>query len=508
MSSLKIDSIYNPGSKVGGFVIDTPKDEGLHSREQLWTFQQRHRGTGITKSNSRTLIKIKEKCDSEEITNINNKRDDNENTKVKSNKDINDGPLSPKGKPKGVLTFRQKPNSKVVDSQSNVSSASSTRSGRVSYSSALTIGKTLYNHIRSEYKDEMKAIHSEKMKNKITKSLDKFPELASTLTKLGYMKVAKNVVHYGGGFFGRQADKRYPEVCRSLTSIEDKGPHILKFRCSKIDDENVEHRNLPGKEARELSKRLGNLESIPIVQKTLRQNSCPESLLEPQDESSSENSTDAKPKQCSSRYDDKKSLFLLEHARRKEDRDKRIQILEEQQKNALPPAPIISKHSFVERRIKFENRSKKVTFSEVTCISPVLSAKNTTKRTKVECETQTDGPMEMIESPKPAIKKAFQKSISPPERAVSDMSIDLPSHKYGPTTHSKIVRDEQQAAKVNPIAWRNMRNEDSENDNEWVKRVIETSNLVDDTAYDTFARTKFPKLSSDSHSRHRNNTTL
>jgi hypothetical protein len=53
------------------------------------------------------------------------------------------------------------------------------------------------------------------------KSSEKFPEVSSSLSKLGYLKAGKNAVHYGGGFFGRNGnnDRKYADLHRSWTVL-------------------------------------------------------------------------------------------------------------------------------------------------------------------------------------------------------------------------------------------------------------------------------------------------
>ncbi|OWF55286.1 uncharacterized protein LOC110461814 isoform X1 [Mizuhopecten yessoensis] len=466
----KIDKAFNVGSvgnlehskthigKLRRYLIDNPKDEGLKRRETLWDFQQKNRGA---------LVRIKGEISGKIIVNDQNGRtspnsDENHQTLDKSSE-------IEKGRNFKAIQFKKLKRKQRLESRvllgSNDLSDVRGKDPSVTYSTSLRIGNNIFNQMKAAEQPKSSSqnmIYSDDVKKAIVRSIDKLPDLSASLSKLGYLKMTKNVVHYGGGFFGRHSERPYAKMRRSWSTLSP--PEVRE----RIHGRVVAPTTAPSQENKTenttllLQKRLEYLDTLSIQQSTSHRASTSSRDEESGSVSTTDNSSKKTSKSLMSKttqqttLDDKRSLPIIDHARK---REKRLRKLREQQ-TARVFAPMISKQSLEEKRDKTE------------------------RKIFVEAADSRQRKLAVIRRERSKAKSDLENF----KRVVSEQGLDLPKDKYGPTTHSK---DNKRPTLYgsNPYRWTS-KTSLSLDDRTWVKRTMQQADVVDHSAYESFARIK------------------
>jgi hypothetical protein len=427
-------------SHLGGvrkFVIDNPKDQELKKRERLWQYHKKNRGAMVRlKGLNRMLSKSTE----EKLDRIDTER------KSESDNEVEKSPREAKKIPKIRARLKMESRNSSGGSNSESSKKESKESSKdtsvkYTYSSALTIGNSIYSQLRGKEQDngeylQKGSMDSGKNKRSIVNSIDKLPDLSSALTKLGYMKLTKNVVHYGGGFFGRHQDKRYTELRRSVSSIEScNRPDV--YTCDNTFYGSMHHLDSMVEASRikfETPRSLNKLDSKSSKENPVRM---------------SEDSRKPEEKRPKPRASDsvKKAPF---------------------QQHVTPRATNVSEKS---------NKSE-VSLKLEKCNASVKSDKNSEITLEPQKSKGVDNKLETAKVVRPG----------------SDISLDIPKDKYGPSSQVRDVRSSRSPWMygVNPYRWTN-KSAITDEDKSWVEYAMQNTDVIDQTAYDDFARTKSHK---------------
>ncbi|XP_069136503.1 uncharacterized protein [Argopecten irradians] len=461
----KIDKAFNVGNvgnldhskthlgKLRRYVIDNPRDEGLKRRETLWDFQHKNRGA---------LVRVKVGHSSKEIP---KDQDDRKSPDEGGHfQMIDKNSETEKGRKLKTIQFKklkrkQRLESRVLLGSSEVSDVRA-KDPSVTYSTALRIGSNIYNQMKSaehSTSSSNNAMYSDDVKKAIVRSIDKLPDLSASLSKLGYLKMTKNVVHYGGGFFGRHSERPYAKMKRSWSTLSP--PDVRERIHGRVVAPTTApaHENKTEKAAMLIKKRLEYLDTLSIQQsKTSRD-----------EESGSISTTDTSSKRTAGSFvsksslqsslDDKRTLPVLNNARK---REKRLRKLREQQ---TPRAftPMVVKQNLEEKKEKAE------------------------RRVFIESSESRERKLAAIRQDRLKSKTDLDSNF---KRVASEPGLDLPKDKYGPTTHSKENKRPSMYGS-NPYRWTS-KTSLSLDDRTWVKRTMEQGDVVDHSTYESFARSK------------------
>ncbi|XP_033746853.1 uncharacterized protein LOC117332074 [Pecten maximus] len=440
--------------KLRRYIIDNPRDEGLKRRETLWDFQHKNRGALVRVKVGSTKGSIK---NPDEMKSPNN--DENCQTMDKSSE-------IEKGKNLKALQFQKLKRKQRLESRVLLGSNELTdvrgKDPSVTYSTALRIGNTIFNQMKGA--DQSTPInsttYSDDVKKAIVRSIDKLPDLSASLSKLGYLKMTKNVVHYGGGFFGRHSERPYAKLKRSWSTLSP--PDVRERIHGRVVAPTTapSQENKAEKAAMLIKKRLEYLDTLSIQQSTSPKTSRDE-------ESGSASTADYSSKRTSKSFmsksshqsilDDKRTLPVLNHARK---REKRLRKLREQQ-TARAFTPMIVKQNLEEKREKME------------------------RKVFIEAADSRQRKLAVIRQDRSKAKSDLETNF---KRGVSEPGLDLPKDKYGPTTHSKESKRPAMYGS-NPYRWTS-KTSLSLDDRTWVKRTMQQADVVDHSAYESFARIK------------------
>lgn len=401
------------------FVIDTPRDQELKKREQLWQFHKKNRGAMVRLKGLNPVMSksTEEKLDGGEEE----KKSDSDNEGEKSPREAK---KLPKIRARLKMESRNS-NSSNSDKKENVKESNKDSNVKYTYSSALTIGNNIYSQIRGKELEFTESgarppMDSGRTKRSIVNSIDKLPDLSNALTKLGYMKLTRNVVHFGGGFFGRHQEKRYMDLRRSVSSIDNSSrPEVVKSEKGLY----------------------GSMNQLDTMVETSRiKFETPRTHLK-----------------LENRYDKEIQVKKSEDSEKSEDiKTPRTAIPESVKK---PPS---------------EKQEPTKTYSNL--------GSNEKSEFSLEIK-KSKGKDSRLEEAKPV-------------RPNSDVSLDIPKDKYGPSSQVREVKSNRSpwghAYGMNPYRWTNkgaIRDEDKA----WVEHAMQNTDVIDQTAYDCFARTKLPK---------------
>ncbi|XP_061198021.1 uncharacterized protein LOC133206107 [Saccostrea echinata] len=448
------------------FVIDNPKDQELKKRERLWQFHRRNRGAMVRlKGLNPVLSKSTDKLDGIDTE----RKSDSDNEEEKSPRE---GKKVHKIRARLKMESRNSSGGHSDSVKKDSKESNKDNNAKYTYSSALTIGNSIYSQLRGKEQETMEniqrfpgPIECGKTKRSIVNSIDKLPDLSSALTKLGYMKLTRNVVHYGGGFFGRYQEKRYSELGRSMSSIEG-GPrpdtmshdvavygsmnHLdtmvetsrVKFETprtlNKLDRGNKENQVRKSDESRKLEDRRLKSKGSDSVKKPL-----------------SEQHGSSKATNSTVESDNNVTDFSQENQKTKRESDKNGDELTQE----TPSKRESNKMGEITREKTFRRESFKI--SELTQGNQECKGKDT----KLEVNKVT--------------------------RPSSDISLDIPKDKYGPSSQVRDVRSHRSPLMygVNPYRWTN-KSAITDEDKSWVEHAMQNTDVIDHTAYDCFARTK------------------
>lgn len=419
--------------------IDNPGDHDLKRRQTLWSFQHKNRGAIGKFKNGDSTVSIS-------FDDTDTKKE--EENKVKSNKRFS------------FPRLKQK-----VKETSTVSVSDDTIAVKREYSSALRIGNSLYEQLRIKQKLDNNSSTSKN--NNALKSIRKFPEVASSLSKISYLKSTKNVVHYGGGFFGRstQPERRVTDLRRSATMVSP--TESRSFVAEKQLEKKPHHCSL---------RDVGN-EGSTTKEKNLRSDPEKGDILTV----------------CSQEISEK--IFpekSVKHSTHKRKSDK-----------VNDNKPKKSKEELIEQEILSEKFS--ISFDKQ-CIDDIeRNSKNgvdeNEKKRNEAWQKDIDLKVAKRESENKQLKrepmtrhcKASQTQFSScDDRSESDLSLDMPEDQFGPSSHKMdegAMRQLSAAYGLNPYKWTS-RSSLTEHDKTWVKKALEKTELIDSTAYDVFARKK------------------
>ncbi|XP_060067307.1 uncharacterized protein LOC132547553 [Ylistrum balloti] len=467
----KIDKAFNVGSvghldnskkhigKLRRYIIDNPRDEGLKRRETLWDFQHKNRGA---------LVRVKGETSGKEFV----KDQDGRKSPNGAENDQEIDKIGETDKCRNIkaLQFKKLKKKQRLESRVLLGSNELTdvrgKDPSVTYSTALRIGSNIFNQMKGTEQSTSSShstIYSEDVKKAIVRSIDKLPDLSASLSKLGYLKMTKNVVHYGGGFFGRHSERPYAKLKRSWSTLSP--PEVRE----RIHGRIVAPTTAPPpqdkteKATKLIKKRLEYLDTLSIQQSSSHKTSMSSRDDENGSVSTGDNSSKRTFKTLVSQNsqqtisNDKRSLPILDHARK---REKRLRKLRDQQV-ARVFTPMITKQNLEEKREKTERK--------------IFMEANDSRQRKLS-----------------VIRRDHSKAKSDLDhnfkRVVSEPGLDLPKDKYGPTTHSRENKRPSMYGS-NPYRWTS-KTSLSLDDRTWVKRTMQQADVVDHSAYESFARIK------------------
>ncbi|XP_052072578.1 uncharacterized protein LOC127710668 [Mytilus californianus] len=423
--------------------IDNPRDHDLKRRQTLWSFQNRNRGVQRNLKGQ----DINESLSDADLDETNTTEDEN---KGKSQKRIN----FPRLKQRVKEAFA----SPVSDETSNV---------KREYSSALRIGTNLYEQLRIKQKLDKR--NSFPKDRPLLKSVDKFPEVTSSLTKLSYLKAAKNVVHYGGGFFGRSsyADRRYMDFRRSQTMLSpsesktgNSEPHLVK----KPIYGSLKQLNLDDKKRFKCKTDIESCEVLKVSSHEISERgleehrTCHHSTQKRKFEKENEN----KSKKS------KEDIIEIELLSEKYSIDFSKTYLEDLQQK---PVDV----SMEEDVIRNEAWQKDIDLIVARHDVETLNGRKTTKGNIMLTKASQTG-----------------KSDTSDGRPESNVSLDMPEDQFGPSSYKPdegTHRLLNAAYCINPYKWTS-RSSLTAGDRTWVEKAMERTDIIDTTIYDGFARKK------------------
>ncbi|XP_062597231.1 uncharacterized protein LOC134258707 isoform X2 [Saccostrea cucullata] len=440
------------------FLIDNPKDQELKKRERLWQFHKRNRGAMVRlKGLNPVLSKSTDKLDGIDTE----RKSDSENEEEKSPREAKKIP-----KIRSRLKMESR-NSSGGHSDSGVKKDSKESSkdsnAKYTYSSALTIGNSIYSQLRGKEHETMEhiprlpgPIDCGKTKRSIVNSIDKLPDLSNALTKLGYMKLTRNVVHYGGGFFGRYQEKRYTELGRSMSSIEAgsrpdvTNQDVTMYGSMNQLDTMVETSRVKFETPRPLNRLdRGNKENQ--VRKSDDSRKLKTKVSDSVKKPLSEQQSSSKAIDSNAESDNNVTEFSQENQMSKGESDKSGDEVTQE------------KQSYKMGELTREKTSRRESFKNGEQTQGNQQSK--TKDTKLEVNRVT--------------------------RPGSDISLDIPKDKYGPSSQVRDVRTHRSPLMygVNPYRWTN-KSAITDEDQSWVEHAMQNTDVIDHTVYDCFARTK------------------
>ena len=403
------------GAGVRRFLIDNPKDQELKKREQLWQFHRRNRGAMVR---LKGLNPVLSKSTEEKLDGLDSdKKTESDNEEEKSPRETRKFP-----KIRSRLKMESRNSNSSNGDKKETKETNKDPTVKYTYSSALTIGNSIYCQLRGKEQEPTENTHrptvdSGRTKRAIVNSIDKLPDLSNALTKLGYMKLTRNVVHFGGGFFGRHQEKRYSDLRRSMSSLDT---------CSRPEVTKTD---------KGLNGSMNQLESM--VETSRIKFETPRTQNKSENKSVKENQVQ-KTDDCVKSEDDKTSKPLVSEPVKKP-------LVEKQETPKSTNVNVLSERSH-------ENQ------------------KPNGKSNRMEEEKTT--------------------------RPSSDISLDIPRDKYGPSSQMRDVKSYRTywgpACGLNPYRWTN-KNAITDEDKTWVEQAMQKTDVIDQTAYDCFARTKPPK---------------
>lgn len=471
----KIGKAFNVGNVTDGdqsrhigklrrYIIDNPRDEGLKRRETLWDFQQRNRGAA--------LVRVKVDTNSKDTTHDSGEDPKSHTPEHESKKTHDKSNNVDKGKSLKALHFqklkrKQRFESRVLGT-STVDLPEVRKDPSVTYSTALRIGSNIYNQMKGmdqSASSTLNTVYSEDVKKAIVRSIDKLPDLSASLTKLGYLKVARNGVRYGGGFYGRHYDRTYTNIKRSWSSLT---PPVVQERIHGriVVPTTAPVENKIEKTPTFIKKRLEYIDTLSIQQSS----SYKTSVSSREDEWGSVSTSDSSSKKTvksllsksshQTYSDDKHSIPILEHARK---RERRLRKLRDQQCTRVF-APMITKQNLGEKRDRIE------------------------KKLFIEAEDSRQRKLSVIRRERSKAKSDLEQL----KRQASEQGLNLPKDKYGPTTQGKEAKRPSTYG-VNPYSWTS-KTSLSLDDKSWVKRTMQQTDVVDHSVYNSYARSKPPAL--------------
>ncbi|KAK3084110.1 hypothetical protein FSP39_008321 [Pinctada imbricata] len=328
------------------------------------------------------------------------------------------------------------------------------------YSSALTIGNSMNSkhqgYEREKYESPSPNGSDRSKKRSISNASERLPEFSAALTKLGYLKLTRNVVHHGGGFFGRHVDKRYADIRRSYSMLENE---------KRQQEIMQQHYNSNLKDQYGSVQHVNHVDATPL--KVIQHSSRSVDGKENEKPLSSSLHLDLSyQKQDESRA--KLKPITNDSQRRHDERRRRM----EAEVFALDHRPLI---------IQYDRRSN-------TSVSPI-KREGSEKREKL---SQRD-------SKKNSKQQKSNSHLTPDsdDRPTSNASLDIPLEKFGSSSQLRESRQQKSpwVYGVNPYRWTS-KSAVTDDDKPWIERAMQRTEIVDKTTYDGFARTKPVKAQS------------
>lgn len=462
--------------KLGQYVIDTPRDEDLERREQLWNYQQNHRGA---------LTKVRANGEVQTFRFTQPEQQDGDTERNKSDRKTSSAPKHV------VARLRLRTTKADAKSSSALFSPDMEVPDRLKSSPANLNTSRLDNRSKATNKkdkdtnDVTSGSHLDNFaKQNGSYPVETLPDLTSALTKLGYLRFTRNVVHHGGGFFGRHGD-----LSRSWTTLSNSEPSKVP---SNILPQVLE------------SKGYGSYRNIENIRRSPNENHVTHKLSSPKDLHSCLKRTALNTEKTKL-----KMLLQNELTKKMTDRRRRPFI-----NDVEIPKFSKSRNDFNNNESELKHEPLSVKGGEVVkpkqlisdivkplCQSPPKSVSPPNKpntgidlgkstshsviKTNVKAVQSDNKKTEKVKQPGPDMHM---------ERERSDLSIDMPMDRFGPSTHS--AKSGQSLNGSNSYHW-NKKSYITENDKLWIKKTIEDSNIIDNSNYGGFARTKpvqLPKI--------------
>lgn len=447
--------------------IDNPRDNDLKRRQTLWSFQHKNRGV---RGKFKEMEGISPFLCDESFDETGVSTDD------------------AKGKNGKRLTFLPKLKQKLKSDPNMSSPVDEPHTVKREYSSALRIGNSLYEQLGIKQNSDTKS--NLPKQRSLLKSMEKCPEVSSSLSKLGYLKAGKNAVHYGGGFFGRNGnnDRKYSDLRRSWTVLS---PTETKSINNEIQ---VEHKPHHGSLKQLNAEETKMVKNVPSENKETKQTNVLKI-----------SSSDIKE-----RYPDTKEVLEQQRQKRKIEKDS-DDGSKRSKEDMIAMEMLSEKYS-----INFDKSFDKSSIDEVpdekvddASISEectrrneewqkqidIIVAKHERELVKKEHE-RIDKKNNIIRNQKRKELKTkgsqTSKSNYAHGRPKSDTSLDIPVEQFGPSSYrpDEVTNRLLNAAYcINPYRWTS-RSSLTEGDRSWVEKAMEKTEIIDTTIYDVFARKK------------------
>lgn len=424
--------------------IDNPRDHDLKRRQTLWSFQNRNRGV-------QRNLKGQDNNESLSDADLNENNNAEDENKGKLQKRIS----FPRLKQRVKEAFA----SPVSDETSNV---------KREYSSALRIGTNLYEQLRIKQKLDKR--NSFPKDRPLLKSVDKFPEVTSSLTKLSYLKAAKNVVHYGGGFFGRSsyAERRYMDFRRSQTMISPSESRTVNSESNLAKKPiygSLKQLNLDDKKR---FKCMSDSEPCEVLKVSSHEISDRGGLEEHRTSHHSTQKRKFEKENDDKSKKSKEDIIEIEHLSEKYSIDFSKTYLEDLQQK---PVDVSSEEDVIRNGAWQKDIELIVARHDVDMLN---GRKNTKGNSMLAKESQTG------------------KSETSEGRPQSNVSLDMPDDQFGPSSYKPdevTHRMLNGAYCINPYKWTS-RSSLTAGDRTWVEKAMERTDIIDTTIYDGFARKK------------------
>ncbi|XP_045173320.1 uncharacterized protein DDB_G0283697-like [Mercenaria mercenaria] len=497
-------------------LIDHPRDDGLKHREQLWNFQQKYRGV-IGKVRPMASIGADDrKCETSGSDEQN--EDDSRQIDGSRPRAINEQSSLPsrfRKRLKHKINFTGLGSSELfMDSgrrrsvppkEQNEDDKSNSGIQRL-YSSGLIVKNNLYNQLRNSNGEEKRIEHfpdNSRILEAIQKygSLEKLPDITYPGLRSAQtpnIRFLKTLNSYNRRIIDQVSERRYLPLRRSLTNFNDHGSSkrklIIVSRRGQNDDRIV---------------RLGCYDTFTSNEDDDEYDENNDEVDDDGDDDEEEEEEDdddecdneiriSQPEKLHQRDIDQKRpehLDIRSNITQVNTQDDLVLIEKYKQEDNNHKKQLRTERTFhgETRKQNISKEYRRTDLSGQDAFVPRCNSKarDSWNNTKVGNKDREAANNKRSQKKKTAVDNKNDESES-------DDSLDIPDHKFGPTTHSidkKLAIRKPWEWKPSPYRWID-KPYVRESDKPYIERIINNGEIIDEFHYDSFARTKPLKVQS------------
>lgn len=487
-------------------LIDHPRDDGLKHRDQLWNFQQKYRGAiGKGRPSAVDDRKCETSCSDEQSEDENRQM---ESGRLRVSNDQSSLPSRFRKRLRHKINFTGlRPSDIYLDSgrgryfphtkEAKEEEKSHPGIQRL-YSSGLIVKNNLYNQLRNGTDEERKSEQlpdNSRILEAIQKygSLERLPDITYPGIRSAQtpnVRFLKTLTSFNRRLLEQASERRYLPFRRSLSHFSDLGPSkrklIIVSRRGQNDDRII---------------RLGCIDTYNEDEEADDENNDAEVEDEDDDECDNENQVSHAEKLHGRDCDQKRPehIDIRKNITQVNTQDDMVLIErhkheEENHRQELRPERTFhaeNKKTHISKEYRRTDLSSQENFIPK-CNNKVRESWSNTKVGSKDKDEQK----ESTKSKRSSRKKSDVDNKE--DDSDSEESLDIPDHRFGPTTHSvdkKLSIRKPWEWKPSPYRWVD-KPYVKESDKPYIERIINNGEIIDEFHYDSFARTKPLKLQS------------